>query len=374
MQAGGNQVTTYLGPEVEISASGQWTKYLNDDVKRVGTGAGAAAHYHHRDHLKSIRIITGPSGAEVKRTTYRPFGDKGLTSGTHAETKGYIGERHDEETNYLYLNARFYDAELGRFVSPDWWDPNKPGVGTNRYGYADNDPVNKSDANGHAGNIVGGFIVGVAVDLAIQGVAVAMGHQESISMGQAVSAGVLGSVTSGFSAARAGLNAFSRAQLGTMFSRQVSIGLKTLGVPHAHQFGVRGLKNKLSIVDIGLINPITKGVVAVELKTGRARLSAAQIAARAAARQGTAKVAKQSKKTINNVHIKGMPVTNHVSPPNVPAAVPAIISQKFTARRAVVSAVPATAPAAVSPAADAAPADAPSDASSNSNSSGGASP
>ena len=164
MQAAGNQVTVYLGPEVEISASGQWTKYLNDDVKRVGTGAGATAHYHHRDHLKSIRVVTGPTGAEVRRTTYRPFGDKGLTSGTHAETKGYIGERHDEETNYLYLNARFYDAELGRFISPDWWDPNKPGVGTNRYGYADNDPVNKSDANGHMASDPGAGIDGTDSD------------------------------------------------------------------------------------------------------------------------------------------------------------------------------------------------------------------
>ncbi len=49
----------------------------------------------------------------------------------------------------LFLNARFYDPMLARFVSPDWWDPNKPGVGTNRYSYSENDPVNKSDANGH---------------------------------------------------------------------------------------------------------------------------------------------------------------------------------------------------------------------------------
>ncbi|MER8409357.1 hypothetical protein NKH16_32760 [Mesorhizobium sp. M1307] len=42
------------------------------------------------------------------------------------------------------------DPVLGRFISPDDWDPIKPGVGTNRYAYAQNDPVNKSDANGHA--------------------------------------------------------------------------------------------------------------------------------------------------------------------------------------------------------------------------------
>jgi hypothetical protein len=36
-----------------------------------------------------------------------------------------------------------------RFISPDTYDPTMPGVGTNRYAYAQNDPVNKSDPNGH---------------------------------------------------------------------------------------------------------------------------------------------------------------------------------------------------------------------------------
>jgi RHS repeat-associated protein len=67
----------------------------------------------------------------------------------HREEKGYIGENQDAETGLLYLHARYYDPAIGRFVSPDWWDPNRPGVGTNRYAYSDNDPVNKSDPNGH---------------------------------------------------------------------------------------------------------------------------------------------------------------------------------------------------------------------------------
>ena len=36
-----------------------------------------------------------------------------------------------------------------RFISPDTMDPTMPGVGTNRYAYSDNDPINKSDPNGH---------------------------------------------------------------------------------------------------------------------------------------------------------------------------------------------------------------------------------
>ncbi|MEZ5926807.1 MAG: RHS repeat-associated core domain-containing protein, partial [Hyphomicrobiaceae bacterium] len=38
---------------------------------------------------------------------------------------------------------------LARFITPDDWDPLLEGVGTNRYAYAGNDPVNKSDPNGH---------------------------------------------------------------------------------------------------------------------------------------------------------------------------------------------------------------------------------
>ena len=105
-----------------------------------------------------MKVISNGTGAEVKRTVYRPYGDKGADTGLHAESKGYIGERHDPETGLVYLNARYYDPVLARFISPDWWDPNKPGVGTNRYAYSDNDPVNKSDRNGHCAGDCGGGV------------------------------------------------------------------------------------------------------------------------------------------------------------------------------------------------------------------------
>lgn len=38
---------------------------------------------------------------------------------------------------------------LARYISPDTMDPTMSGVGTNRYSYSENDPINKSDPNGH---------------------------------------------------------------------------------------------------------------------------------------------------------------------------------------------------------------------------------
>jgi hypothetical protein len=48
------------------------------------------------------------------------------------------------------LAAPFASTANARFISPDDWDPTKEGVGTNRYAYAQNDPINKSDPNGHS--------------------------------------------------------------------------------------------------------------------------------------------------------------------------------------------------------------------------------
>ncbi|KAB0264979.1 RHS repeat-associated core domain-containing protein, partial [Microvirga brassicacearum] len=58
----------------------------------------------------------------------------------------------DAETGLVYLNARYYDPKVGRFLSPDSLDPTLPGVGTNRYAYANNDPINRSDPSGFASN------------------------------------------------------------------------------------------------------------------------------------------------------------------------------------------------------------------------------
>ncbi|MDR6821160.1 hypothetical protein J2X76_006366 [Neorhizobium sp. 2083] len=45
--------------------------------------------------------------------------------------------------------APFTSTANARFISPDDWDPTIETVGTNRYAYSGNDPVNKSDRNGH---------------------------------------------------------------------------------------------------------------------------------------------------------------------------------------------------------------------------------
>jgi|GEM_PF-2570635 len=107
----------------------------------------------HRDHLNSVRAISDASGERVKRSVYLSLGeaiDVNVVPSAAVETKGFIGERFDDDAGLQYLNARYYDPELGLFLQPDWFEVTEAGVGTNRYAYSFNDPVNLSDPGGNS--------------------------------------------------------------------------------------------------------------------------------------------------------------------------------------------------------------------------------
>jgi hypothetical protein len=53
------------------------------------------------------------------------------------------------------------------FIQPDWFDPTKQGVGTNRYSYSFNDPVNLSDPNGNWVHIAVGAVVSIGIDYSL---------------------------------------------------------------------------------------------------------------------------------------------------------------------------------------------------------------
>jgi RHS repeat-associated protein len=147
----GSNTTWYMGNDAELTAdvtnpAGAYTTYVLPDIVRDG----AITKYLTKDHLGSTRlVINGQPSPAV--TNYGPYGMPLTGAGLSAPpSKGYIGERFDAETGLQYLHARYYDPDLGRFLSPDTWDPTLPGVDNNRYAYAGNDPVNGSDPGGHA--------------------------------------------------------------------------------------------------------------------------------------------------------------------------------------------------------------------------------
>ncbi|WP_203656137.1 RHS repeat-associated core domain-containing protein, partial [Demequina activiva] len=94
----------------------------------------------------SAQVAIAPDGT-VTRDAYTPYG---VTRGTDelATERGWLGQIEDDTTGLTYLNARYYDPAVGRFLSPDpLMSPGDPRT-LDPYRYADNNPVSYTDASG----------------------------------------------------------------------------------------------------------------------------------------------------------------------------------------------------------------------------------
>lgn len=137
---------TYDGQDVaqDKTSAGIITEYLNGPGidNKIRQKTGNTLYYFAQDHLGSTTALTDSKGALAERETYDAYGN---TAGSAKTRYGYTGRERDSLTGLQYNRARFYDAQLGRFISED---PIGLGGGVNTYAYVRNNPVNLADALG----------------------------------------------------------------------------------------------------------------------------------------------------------------------------------------------------------------------------------
>ena len=120
-------------------------------VAWMGLAAGAAAQttiveYVHTDALGSPVAITDAAGVVVERPVYEPYGAPiahGPTDGP-----GFTGHVEDSATDLDYMQQRYYEPDLARFLSVDPIEAGEDGSDFNRYAYAYGDPYGFSDPDG----------------------------------------------------------------------------------------------------------------------------------------------------------------------------------------------------------------------------------
>jgi RHS repeat-associated protein len=101
--------------------------------------------YRLTDGLGSTINLCDAEGAVLVTDAYDAFGGIRSQTGTSANYWQFTGEQRDGESGFDYLRARYYDPELGRFLSQD---PVREG--SNYYSYALGNPVSFSDPSGKA--------------------------------------------------------------------------------------------------------------------------------------------------------------------------------------------------------------------------------
>ena len=77
--------------------------------------------------------------------------------------------RYDSETKLYYLQSRYYNPEVGRFLNSDSISDSGAGVlGFNTFIYCANNPVNASDPSGHF--VLSAILIGAAVGAAVSAI------------------------------------------------------------------------------------------------------------------------------------------------------------------------------------------------------------
>ena len=72
-----------------------------------------------------------------------------LCTAIDASSLRYKGYYYDPGTGFYYLQSRYYDPKVGRFISPDSYVSTGQGfAGNNMFAYCNNNPVNLYDATG----------------------------------------------------------------------------------------------------------------------------------------------------------------------------------------------------------------------------------
>ncbi len=153
----------------------QTVKYLyNDFSEPVGFIAtredgSVDTFYYLKNAQGDITNIVSAAGKKMVSFTYDAFGKRTVEyQASNSTTPGqielltqmkadllnpfaYRGYCYDYDMGMYYLQSRYYDPEVGRFInsdSTDYLDYTGTVLGCNLFAYCENDPVNFVDANG----------------------------------------------------------------------------------------------------------------------------------------------------------------------------------------------------------------------------------
>jgi len=135
------------------------TDYLHGMGQTLARIKDGTFTYLHPDHLGSPQVGTKGQGFPENehgdvdfKEHYTPFGEALLNPAANDNQSGFTGHIKDKGTGLNYMQARYYDPNIGRFLSIDpvtFVSSGNP-IYFNRYAYTGNDPINFIDPLGQS--------------------------------------------------------------------------------------------------------------------------------------------------------------------------------------------------------------------------------
>ena len=116
------------------------------------TFEGIEQTYYYITNLQGdVMYMVDEGGDEVASYDYDPYGKLIYSTGSMAEVNPirYRGYYYDTDTDFYYLQSRYYDSAICRFINADGYASTGQGlVGYNMFAYCNNNPLTYSDPAG----------------------------------------------------------------------------------------------------------------------------------------------------------------------------------------------------------------------------------
>ena len=117
------------------------------EFSRPIAGQTETLTYLHTDALGSPIAKTNAIGTRIETSEYEPYGK--LLNRANDDRAGYTGHVMDAASGLTYMQQRYYDPQIGRFLSVDPVTADTvSGWNFNRYNYAANNPYKFKDPDG----------------------------------------------------------------------------------------------------------------------------------------------------------------------------------------------------------------------------------
>jgi RHS repeat-associated protein len=152
---------TLEGTDVVFETDGTdsiWYSY-DGGGSLVSMELNGETYYYEKNLQGDIIGLIDESGTKVVEYIYDSWGQLVSTTGSLADSVGvnnpyrYRGYRYDAETGLYYLQSRYYDPDMKRFINADGYvDTGNSVLSTNMFAYCENDIINGVDYNGEKYN------------------------------------------------------------------------------------------------------------------------------------------------------------------------------------------------------------------------------
>lgn len=201
------------GLRTEKTVNGSTRRYIwNSSQLMADVGASDAFYFHYssggeligytyktadaetecilvKNQQGDVERVISADGTILASYTYDAWGNVLTAEGTLAAANPirYRGYYFDAETGLYYLQSRYYDPAVGRFINADNYATTyKTSTGANMFAYCLNNPANCKDDGGELANWLVGGVIGAVI-----------GGLSALAAGESFAAGALQGAVSG---------------------------------------------------------------------------------------------------------------------------------------------------------------------------------